>query len=560
MAGRGAGRTLFLAAALGGVAAPALALPADFKAKADAYVESAWPADGPGASVIVVEKGKTVYVRGRGLADVEARTPITPDTVFRLGSITKQFSAAVILQLVDEGKLSLDDPISKFIPDYPKPGASATVRQLLNHTVGVQSYTGIPGFMASDEKVGRAYTTAEMIALFRDMPMISAPGERHQYNNSGYVLVGAVIEAVTGKPWHRAVEERIARPLRLATIRYGIEEAATPRMAKGYSLADDRVKPARILHMSVPHAAGALLGNVRDLGKWGYALHHGKVVGPARYAEMVAPTILPGGESVPYGFGLGRAKVRGSDGIGHGGGIFGFSTDSVYLSDRDIFVAVLTNSDQPATYPGIAVQRLAALAAGDPYPEFETAAADPASVEPVLGLYKVEGDDADRLFHVRDGKYYTRRKGGSDQEVFPAGGDRFHYGRNSLTWFELKRAPDGTHVMEMHQNGAHAAEKAVRSGPVPPRPALASVPLATLRNYVGTYQAQGGGRGVVALGGDRLTFKLGNQPVTALLPLSATEFEIEGIDAKLVFEAAEGPAAKVIVHQGGREMVATRVP
>ena len=560
MSGRGAVRTFILAAALAGSAAPALAVPADFKARADAYVESAWPADGPGASVIVVEKGKTVYARGRGLADVEAKTPITPDTVFRLGSITKQFSAAVILQLAEEGKLSLDDPLSKFIPDYPGDGARATVRQLLNHTVGVQSYTGIPGFMASDEKVGRAYTTAEMIALFKDMPMVSPPGAKHQYNNSGYVLVGAVIEAVTGKPWHQAVEERIARPLKLATIRYGENEASTPKMARGYSLADDKVKPARILHMSVPHAAGALIGNVRDLARWGHALHHGKVVAPARYAQMIAPTVLPGGETVPYGFGLGREKVREIEGIAHSGGIFGFATDSIYLPDKDIFIAVLTNSDQPATRPGFAMHRLAALAVGDPYPEFETVSVDPASVEPILGLYKVEGDEAHRLFHVRGGKFYTRRKGGSDQEVFPAGGDRFHYGRNSLTWFELKRAPDGAHVMEMHQNGAHAAEKAVRSGPVPPRPALASVPLATLRNYVGTYQAQGGGRGVVALGGDRLSFKLGNQPVTTLLPLSATEFEIEGVDAKLVFEAAEGPAAKVIVHQGGREMFATRVP
>ena len=133
------------------VAAPARAIPADFKAKADALLKKSFPAKGPGAAAIVMEDGKIVYEAGQGLADVDAKRAITPLTVFRMGSITKQFSAAIVLQLVAEGKLSLDDKLSKFLPDYPKPGADATVTQLLNHTVGVQSYTGIPGWMAGDK-------------------------------------------------------------------------------------------------------------------------------------------------------------------------------------------------------------------------------------------------------------------------------------------------------------------------------------------------------------------------------------------------------------------------
>ena len=196
----------------------ATAVPSDFAAKADAVVAEAWPADGPGAAIIVTEGGRPVYERGRGLADLESRRPITPDTVFRLGSITKQFSAAIMLQLVAEGKVSLDDPLSKYFPDYPQPGASATIAQLLNHTVGVQSYTDIPGWMV-EEKTNRALTTEQLIAEFRDLPSPSKPGEKWAYNNSGYVLVGAVIEKVTGKPWHEVVGERIDRPLGLATIR-----------------------------------------------------------------------------------------------------------------------------------------------------------------------------------------------------------------------------------------------------------------------------------------------------------------------------------------------------
>jgi CubicO group peptidase (beta-lactamase class C family) len=543
-----------------GSAAPALAVPSDLKAKADAYLDAAYPADGPGASVIIVEDGKTVYARGRGLADVAAGTPITPDTVFRLGSITKQFSASVMMQLVQEGKVSLDDPLSKYLPDYPGPGADATIRQLLNHTVGVQSYTAIPGWMV-EENTARPYTTGQMIALFRDMPVVSPPGQAWAYNNSGYVLVGAVIEAVTGKPWHQAVEERIARPLGLGTIRYGVGEETMPNMAKGYTGGQDGQQPARRIHMSVPHAAGALVGDVRDLARWGQALHHGKVVGAQAYAQMIAPTMMPDGKPVPYGFGLGQDKVRGREAIGHGGGIFGFSTDSTYIPAEGIFVAVLTNSDDPATSPGIATARLAALALGDPYAELKPALVAPATIEPLLGAYKVEGEGPDRIFFVRDGQLYTRRGEAPEQKAVAAGGDRFFYGPNSLTWFSVRRDAGGAHVMEMHQGGEDQAETSVRTGPVPPEPEAFSVPRATLENYVGTY-VLGPMNVIIAFqeGKDALGIELGRQGVKRLRATGPTEFQVEGVPARIVFDAAAGPAPRLTVHQGPRQMVATRVP
>lgn len=549
-------RILALAAFTLAGAQAAQAAPLDLSAKAEAYLKTAWPADGPGAAVIITDDGKVVYAGGQGLADIKTGTPITPDTVFRLGSITKQFSAAVLLQLIDEGRLSLDDPLSKFLPSYPQPGASATVRQLLNHTVGVQSYTGIPGWMV-EENTNRSYTTEEMIAIFRDLPSPSQPGHAFSYNNSGYVLVGAVIEAVTGKPWHQAVEERIAKPLGLRTIRYGVGEAQMAGMAKGYTGGEAGPEIARKIHMSVPHAAGALVGSVEDLAAWAKALHHGKVVSGASYAGMIAPTALPDGETVPYGFGLGREKVRGHDGIGHGGGIFGFSTDSIYIPEEDLFVAVFTNSDDPTTPPGVALRRLAALALGDPYPTFETAQVDPATIEPLLGVYALE--EGERRFFERDGKLYTLRSGASETEVFAAGGDRFHYGPASLTWFEIKRDPAGGHVMEMHQQGADEAEKAVRRGPIPPEPEYADVPRATLKRYVGDYSARLGMANVAWGEGDAITIRLGGQRAAPLKPLSATEFQVQGVDAKVVFHLANEAVTKLVLQQGGREIEAERV-
>ena len=535
-------------------AAPVLAVPADFAANADKLVESAWPGTGPGAAVIVTEGGKTVYARGRGMADIEAKKAITTATVFRLGSITKQMSAAVLLQLVDEGKVSLDDPVSKYVPSLKQPSANATIRQILNHTSGVQSYTGIPGWMV-EENTNRPYTTEQMIALFKDIPAPHKPGETWTYNNSGYVLVGAVIEAATGKPWHQVLEERLSNRLGLKTIRYGVGEANMPNMAKGYTDGEQGPELARKIHMSVPHAAGALVGSVEDLARWNRALHHGKVVSAKSYAAMIAPSKVLD-ENVPYGFGIGQEKVRGLSALGHGGGIFGFSTKSVYIPEKDIFVAVFTNSDEPATSPGVATQKLAALAVGKPYPEFEEVKLDAAAVEPLFGVYKLE--DGERHFYARDGKLYTRRGDAPESRVYPAGNDRFFYGANSLNWFEVKRDGSGAHRMEMHQGGADEAEMSVRSGPIPAAVAV-QVPRATLERYAGKYQINKAPV-IVAWGkGDSLTIQPPGQTVRPMRPVSANEFQVEGVPARVVFHEENGKVSNLVIKLPNREMKAERV-
>jgi CubicO group peptidase (beta-lactamase class C family) len=495
-----------------------------------------------------------VYEGAQGLADIAANRPITADTVFRMGSITKQFSAAIMLQLAAEGKLSLDDKLSKFLPDFPKPGADATVAQLLNHTVGVQSYTNIPGWMV-EKNTARAYTTEEMIAQFKDLPSPSKPGEKWDYNNSGYVLVGAVIEQVTGKPWYQNVEERIARPLGLKTIRYGVLENETPNMAAGYTDADGKVAPAQKIHMSVPHAAGALIGSVEGLAKWNAALHHGKVIPPAYYARMIARTRLPDGTTNDYGFGIRNGELRGHKSLGHGGGIFGFSTDSLYLPKEEVFVAVFTNSDSPATDAGMVMLKLAALAVDDPFPTFARQALDAKAIEPWVGLYKLK--DAERRVFLRDGKLFTQRTGGGELEAFAAGDGRYFY-PNSLTWFELRRDASGTPVVAMYQQGAVTPELAARSGPIPAELPVADVPRSTLERYVGAYDAPMG-KLVVALPAEGpMTVQLGGQQAIPVAAVSQTEFRTIGVDARIEFLVEDGKVIGAVLKQGGREMPAKR--
>jgi CubicO group peptidase (beta-lactamase class C family) len=541
------------AVALG--ATPAFAVPADFKAKADALLSASYAVDGPGASVVVSEGGKIVYQGGRGLADLESRRPITPQTVFRIGSITKQFAAAVVLQLAAEGKLKLTDPISKYLADYPQPGASATVEQLLNHSAGIQSYTGIPGWMV-EANTNRAYTTAELTAVFKHLPAPSKPGETFAYNNSGYILVGALIEAVTGKPWHQAVEERIAKPLGLTTLRYGGDEASVAAMAKAYSRDDNGVVPANKIHMSVPGAAGALIGTPADLARWASALHHGKVVGQPYYAQMTTPSAISKANGRSYGFGLETDSVRGSPTIGHGGGIFGFSTDSVYLPEKDLFVAVYANSDRPQTPVAATTRRLAAMALGKPYPTFIEHPLDAKELAPFLGNYKL--GPKDRVITIEDGKLLYQRPEGATSELVPVGAGRYSFGLDSVSWIELKHDAAGKPVMTVFIDGEDKDGAAAWAGPVPVAAKAFDVPAATLARYIGTYTSPIGAVSVADAGTGTLTVQLPGQPAVPLRATAAADFDVERVGAKIHFEDEDGKIVGLKILQGGRTLPATR--
>lgn len=535
----------------------AYAAPDNLAARVATLLDKSIPADGPGAAVVVTEGGKMIYKGARGIADLEAGTPITPDTVFRLASISKQFAAATMLQLVEEGKLSLDDPLSKFFPNYPEPGASATVRQLLNHTSGIKSYTSMLGWM-SEANTARRYTSDELIAEFKDQPADFQPGEAWSYNNSGYVLVGAIIEKVTGRNWDQAIVEYISKPLGLTSIAGFGDEATVPRMAKGYTSGeDDQPELARKIDVSVPTAAGALRGTVLDMAKWADALHGGKVISQPSYAAMIAPTQLTGGKTQDYGFGIGPSEIRGHKTIGHSGGIFGFSTDSAYLPDDKIFVAVFFNSDSGPVSAGTLMRKIAAIAVDEAYPEFTPVTPDMAALEQLFGVYQINETDS-RKFFARDGKLFTARSGGSDIEVFAAGEGRFFYGPDSLTWFEIISDVEGVPVMQMHFDGVENPEPSIYAGPMPKLETV-TVPRTVLESYVGGYTTPVGPMIISVTDDDVLMAKLGPQPIIPLAALNATEFKVTVVDAKVKFTVEGGAVTGLVIEQAGQSIAGERV-
>jgi CubicO group peptidase (beta-lactamase class C family) len=533
-------------AAIAGDSATA-ARPADLEAQADALLAEVYPADGPGGAVIVTRRGRVVYAAGRGLADIQGKRRITPDTPFQLGSITKQFTAAMVLQLVAEGKISLEDPISRFFPGFPEPSARATVRQLLNHTSGIQDYSKIPGWLVREG--ARPHSTAELVAEVRNRPGKAEPGRSWEYNNAGYMMLGAIVEQATGKSWYEAVSDRIARPLGLTTVRYGASAEAERAKARGYALRDGRQVPAAGAHPSLAHAAGGLTASVRDLAKWAQALHHGKVVGPASYREMTSPARLADGSARPYGFGLRLQTFLGRPAFVHGGAARGVDTDSLYIPSEDLYVAVLANTEDAPMDSSTVSRRIAAVALGDPIPTFRRADVPLASIEPLFGAYQAEGAPP-LSFFSRNGKFYLA-SGEQELEAIPAGGDRFYFGPDRLMWIRFLRGPDGASILEMHEPERARPERAVRTGAVPP-PIL--VPAAVLQSYVGTYQTETVAVTVALAEGGGLTIQANDGPVMPMRPVSQTEFRVDTARLRLVFNPENGKVNRLTLYRGAREL------
>jgi D-alanyl-D-alanine carboxypeptidase len=296
-----------------------------------------------GMAVAVSSGGRQVFGRGYGVLRVEDGAPVTDSTVFRIGSIAKQMTAGAIMRLEEEGRLSLSDPVGRYLVHAPAHWEAATIRHLLTHTSGIPSYTDLDEFWA----VATEHLPAERrIGMVRDLPLSFEPGSRWAYSNTGYLLLGEILERVDGRPYGRYVQEELLAPLGLRET--GACSEADPRMAQGYRPGAEVLVPARTNQVGGPFADGDLCSSVRDLLRWTDALASGRVVRPGTYQRMITRARLDDGTEVHYGFGF---DVMHLDGVGriieHGGGVPGFIGHLAYYPERGVAVAVLTNTFSP---------------------------------------------------------------------------------------------------------------------------------------------------------------------------------------------------------------------
>jgi len=350
-------RTIFIAiAAWASVASTSWAetppTDAAFVAKAEAAVET-YVKDGRfSGAVLVARDGKPILREGFGLADREWDVAVTPDAEFRLGSITKQFTATAVLQLVQQGKIGLDDPISKYYAAAPAAWSKVTIRHLLTHRSGIPSYTDIPAFFDKEARLDR--TPEEIIALTRDKALQFEPGSKYSYDNSGYILLGYVIEKVSGQPYADYLQGHVFGPLGMAHSGYDVSATVLHHRAAGYLTGKDGVvQNAPFLAMSLPYAAGSLYSNVDDLLTWDQALYAAKPLTAASLADMFTD------HGDHYGYGWEINQTDGRRVWSHNGGINGFHTFIARYPDQKLTVIVLSNlMDAPVEKIGAALIHL----------------------------------------------------------------------------------------------------------------------------------------------------------------------------------------------------------
>lgn len=550
---------LVLAAGASGVHAQAAADPA--VRAIDSLLAATYPADGPGAAVVVAQGGEVLLRQGYGLASVELGVPATPENVFRIGSITKQFTAVAILMLAEEGKLSLDDEVTRFFPGWPTHGHRITVEHLLTHTSGIRSYTGIPAFgsmMRTDLPLER------LIAAFRDEPMDFAPGTDFRYNNSGYVMLGAIVEQLSGQSYADFLRTRIFEPLGMRDTRFDETDAVIPRRAAGHAMEPGRqVRNARYLSMTLPHAAGSLVSTVDDQLRWQRAVAEGRLLSAASWRRAFTPFRLADGRSSGYGLGWFLGSAAGEPTVEHGGDINGFASEGLWIPSRELHVVVLSNVERsfanPATLTVAAAERLLETTGAAP-----AVALSPEALDAFVGVYAAS--ETERRVVRREGAVLVTVRGSAEpQELRPLGGDEFVYPSTGTRVTFLRDEAGGVAGMRLRPRIGPdlPASPRVSTDPgaaAPAEPEPVAVEAAVLDAYVGEYELAPEFVITIRRAGEGIALQATAQPQVTLDARSETRFTVREVPAAVEFQRDEsGAVTGLVLDQGGRRMPARRI-
>ena len=367
-------------------AQPAVLEPAVLEKKIDELLAAHAKVNGFTGTVLLASKGQPVFAKGVGYANIEWQIPNTTKTKFRIGSMTKQFTSMLVMQLREQGKIKLEDSVCVYVTPCPDTWKPVTIHHLLTHTSGIPAYTGIPSWQATNMV---PKTIDQMVAIFRDLPLQWIPGDRYAYNNSGYFLLGMVIEKAAGKKYEQALQDMILTPLGLTDTGYDWSKTIIPRRASGYSGRGAALENAPPVDMQQPYAAGALYSTVDDLLKWDQALYTEKLLPAAAKQVMWTPFK----ENYAYGWLVlepSPGVFGGHRRVFHTGGINGFATIIVRLPDANVTIIALANNDRAS--PSNVARDVAAIYYGQPYTipaERTVVTLDPAVLDRYPGKYEL---------------------------------------------------------------------------------------------------------------------------------------------------------------------------
>lgn len=518
-------------------------------AKFDKILAEQFKANEPGATALVARKGEIIYKNAFGMANLELNVPMRVDNVFRIGSITKQFTAVAILQLMEQGKLSLRDDLTKFIPDYPTQGNKITIEHLLTHTSGIANNTDMPGYMG-----GIDLKPNEMIDHFKNQAMKFAPGTNWSYSNNGYFLLGYIIEKVTGKTYREYLEDNIFKPLGMSNSLYASDIRLVNNRADGYTKGNKGFENAPYLSMTQPYAAGSIQSTVEDLFKWQQAVQSYKLIRKETLDKALTRYVLTDGKETNYGYGWRFGYIQESPSIWHGGMINGFIAMVIYLPKEDVFVTVYSNCE--CNSPEDITAKLAALAIGKPY-EYKAVPVENALLPGYTGVYENEKGQQ-RIISVSENQLYSQLGRGPKSNLKAYQKDKFFFKDDAMVTIDFARNNKGEveKLTTKRRTGNEIWNKTNK--PVPTQSGI-KVDEKILETYVGEYEITPEFTFSVTKEQDRLFVKATGQEKFEIFAETENKFFMNINDAQFEFVIESGKVTKAIVNQGGRTTDAKKI-
>ena len=535
-------------------------------------------------SVLVSEQGKVIYKKGFGMANMEWDIPNQPNTKHLIASITKQFTAMLILQLVAEGKLDLQEPITTYLPDYPKgSGDIITTHHLLTHTSGIPDYTEFPKFMEDESR--NPYSPAAFVKTFDEKELDFKPGEKYSYSSSGYFILGVLIEKLSGKSYEQILKDKIFTPLNMKDTGYDNHKDILKNRAAGYEKENGNYINSSYLDMTIPYAAGSLYSTVEDLYKWDQALYTTTIL-PKEYMTMYFKPYIPAFDKKHYAYGweVGYDKIGSSKDsiytIGHDGSINGFNTNISRATSDKSLVVLLNNTGYAPLYE--MTRAIRGIMYGKEYHIPKQTVADV-----VLAVIEEKGiDEAISKYHsIKDSETYSLSArdmnemgyllmgSGRKEEAskvfelitkeFPTSSKAYDsYGESLMKLgkkeLAVKNYRKSVTLNPNNQNGIDSLKKL--GDDISDLVKDVKVSNAILETYIGKYELQPGFILTFTKEGNQLKTQATGRSIFDIFPKSENGFYLKVIDAQLVFNKNDaGEIDSVTFFQGGREMKGKRI-
>lgn len=530
-------------------------------------------------SALVVKNGNVIFKKGYGYANFEWKVPNAPDAKFRIGSISKQFTATLIMQLVEEGRVKLDGKITDYLPDYRKDtGDKVTIHELLNHTSGIKSYTDMPNVWM--DSLRNHYSKEYFIKHFQSGDLQFEPGTEFHYNNTGYYLLAAIIEKVTGKPFGEYLKEMILIPVGMKNSGVEDDEEVIEKEASGYLKEGNRIMRDRYIYMPNAMGAGNMYSTVEDMVKWDKALYGNKILSKKSKEKMFTPYLSNYG----YGWFITYRKFEETGDsikvIWHTGGINGFMTLFARLVDDNNMIALFNNTGvSPRTAMAEQIENILYGFEFEypkrPIGDYLLTVIEDEGIELAIETYKQAKEEEAESFDFSERElnnlgYILLRNGKVDEaiEIFKLNISAYSNSANvydSMGEAFMEKGENGKAIenykksLEINPDNKNAVAMLKKLG-VDYKSEELVVPKEVLEKYAGEYKLMPNFIITIRVDGDKLMSKATGQPEFQIFPISNTKFYYKVVDAQIEFSVSEkGEAESLTLFQGGKEMPAKKI-